>query len=474
MEANALATAVLLLYVPFSILLFALMRLDRATSIAVLTAVLFLPEKLAFDPPLVPPMDKYSISISIAFLAALLSKLKGGRKSSVLFAFATLWLIAGAIGTTYTNRDPLILAPSVVAPGLTSKDAITVISDLSFLLLLPFAVGRLVYRTPESVAELLKYIVGFAVFYSFFMLIEIRLSPQLHNWVYGYHQHAFSQTVRNEGFRPLVFMTHGLATARFMVTAILAAVGLDRAGQKVFNIKPRYIALFLLLVLVFSNSLGALVLVLLALPLMLIAPPRMIAWFASCVAVIVILFPILRTAGWIPVVELTEIFSEWKPERAASLKFRFDNEDILLDKWSLRRWFGWAGYSRGRVYDQWGKDISTTDGAWIIALSQGGWARFLGQFFLIVMPIWIARKHIVRFRMPHVRHLFAALVLITAVTALDLLPNGMFNYLGMLLAGALFGYSESLSDPRVQAQIAAPAQLRRVSVGAQPARPDPA
>lgn len=474
MEANALASAVLLLYVPFSIVLFVVMRLDRATSIAVLTAVLFLPEKLSFDPPLLPPMDKYSISIFIAFLAAMVSKLQGGRKNSVLFAVATLWLVAGAIGTTYTNRDPLILAPSVMAPGLTSKDAISLISDLAFLLIFPFAVGRLVYRTPESIAELLKYIVGFAVFYSFFMLIEIRLSPQLHNWIYGYHQHLFNQAVRNEGYRPLVFMTHGLATARFMVTAILAALGLDRAGYKVFNVRPRYIALFLLFVLVLSNSLGALVLALLAVPLILMAPPRLIAWFASSVAIIVILFPILRTAGWIPVQELAEFFGQWKPERAASLQFRFDNEDILLEKWSQRRWFGWAGYNRGRVFDQWGKDISTTDGAWIIALSQGGWFQFLGQFFLIVMPIWIARKQIARFRLPHIRHLFAALVLITAVNALDLLPNGLFNYLVMLLAGALFGYSESLSDARVQAQIAASAPSRHVRVRAHPVPPDPA
>ena len=31
-------------------------------------------------------------------------------------------------------------------------------------------------------------------------VIELRFSPQLHNWVYGYHQHDFVQTIRDGGY----------------------------------------------------------------------------------------------------------------------------------------------------------------------------------------------------------------------------------------------------------------------------------
>ena len=47
-------------------------------------------------------------------------------------------------------------------------------------------------------------------------LFEVRMSPQLHNMVYGFAQHSFGQTVRGGGWRPMVFMQHGLAVGLFM------------------------------------------------------------------------------------------------------------------------------------------------------------------------------------------------------------------------------------------------------------------
>ena len=47
------------------------------------------------------------------------------------------------------------------------------------------------------------------------MLVEVRLSPQINTWIYGFFQHDFIQMMRYGGFRPIVFLPHGLWVAFF-------------------------------------------------------------------------------------------------------------------------------------------------------------------------------------------------------------------------------------------------------------------
>ena len=37
------------------------------------------------------------------------------------------------------------------------------------------------------------------------------ISPQLHFMTYGFYQHEFTQVVRMGGYRPMVFLQHGIA-----------------------------------------------------------------------------------------------------------------------------------------------------------------------------------------------------------------------------------------------------------------------
>jgi hypothetical protein len=60
-------------------------------------------------------------------------------------------------------------------------------------------------------------------------LLEVRLSPQLHTWIFGYHQHSFGQSLRFGGFRPVVFMDHGLMVGLWMTMATLAGFWLWRS-----------------------------------------------------------------------------------------------------------------------------------------------------------------------------------------------------------------------------------------------------
>ena len=92
-------------------------------------------------------------------------------------------------------------------------------------------VGAAFMRHPEDLEDLLVFLAGAGLLYSLFALVELRLSPRIHAWVYGYQQtEDFAQAIRFGGYRPMVFMQHGLELGLWMSAACLAGYWLWRAG----------------------------------------------------------------------------------------------------------------------------------------------------------------------------------------------------------------------------------------------------
>ena len=132
--------------------------------------------------------------------------------------------------------------------------------------------------------------------------------------------------------------------------------------------------------------------------------------------------------------------------RGSSLKFRFDQEDQLLERASQRFWFGWGRYGRSRVFvESWtgaAADASVTDGRWIITMGQFGLFGFLAEFGLLAFPVFRAAS-ILRLQLPFREAvLVAALALIVAINVVELLPNSTLSPWSWFLAGALLGRSE--------------------------------
>ena len=82
---------------------------------------------------------------------------------------------------------------------------------------------------------MLRGLVVAGLIYSLPMLFEVRMSPQLHTWIYGYFPHSFGQQMRDGGFRPVVFIGHGLGVAFFVMTTVVAAAAFWRTGTHLFN-----------------------------------------------------------------------------------------------------------------------------------------------------------------------------------------------------------------------------------------------
>ena len=74
----------------------------------------------------------------------------------------------------------------------------------------PYLLGRLYFSEPAALRDLALATVSAALAYVPFCLWEIRMSPQLHAIVYGLQPFGFGQAIRFGGYRPSVFMTHGL------------------------------------------------------------------------------------------------------------------------------------------------------------------------------------------------------------------------------------------------------------------------
>ena len=196
----------------------------------ILGAEMFLPAHFSIDLPLIPPFNKDNIAGLSAFAACFFIRRSAlaGKASGGAYNWLFLAMICGSLMTTLTNGDSLHYGPGIV-PGHTMHDFVSDFINILLAWVPPFYLGRKLFCRADDLKILLQSFVVSGLIYSLFIFIEVRLSPQLNLWIYGYHQSDFIQTMRFGGFRPKVFMRHGLNVAMFMAITVLASAGLHRA-----------------------------------------------------------------------------------------------------------------------------------------------------------------------------------------------------------------------------------------------------
>jgi hypothetical protein len=459
-EVTTRALLVLMLWVPIAVLAFGATKPLKAALFVLLGGVVLLPERAAFDFPLLPPFDKNAIACAMAFFGATLlcrrkmATARPFRGPDVFF----LLIVVGNVGTALTNGDPLTYGggydydgvtrtATVDLPPITTYDILSMTVRDFLGVFMPFYIGRALFRTREDAIILCKGLVVAGLVYVPFMLLEMRLSPQLHYWAYGYYANFFGHAVRGAGFKPTVFMDNGLAVAMFILSACVAAAVLHRLRVGIMGI-PAIVALGILwIALLLSRNVGANVYALAALPLVLTSRGALASRLAVVLFALVVAFPVLRSTDQFPAEALVDVAAKRSVERAQSLQYRFENEEVLLEKARERVWFGWGGFGRNRVFDERGKDVSVTDGEWIITLGSKGVVGFVGIFGLLLVPILIARRRAPKIAVQQDRQIVDALTLLVAMNAVDMLPNAVFNVLPIFMAGALAGLSDGMSRP---------------------------
>lgn len=411
-----------------------------------LLGYLFLPTATSYDLPLLPAIDKDTMPA----LCAILLLLAVSPKTIASLSVQPGWVprhkviralifvsLAGALLTVLTNSDALVYGSRVI-PGLRVYDGF---SDMLGVILhiLPLLLARKFLANEEGHRLVLQGLAIAGAIYSLPIIFELVMSPQLNRIVYGFFPHSWAQHIRNGGYRPLVFLHHGLWLGIFMSGTVLAAFACMRVcGAAKKNL---YFALgmWLLLILVSVKTLGALMIAILLLPVVAFLKPRGQVLVAAAIAGCILLYPTLRGAGLVPTDQIVESAESIDSGRAASLRFRLKNEDILLAKANQRSLFGWGGWGRSRVYNEKGQDISVTDGLWVGVIGLGGWTGYIGTIGLLCVPILLLafRGHSSGLTLTT-----SCLSLVLAGNLIDLIPNAGLTPVTWLLVGALCGRLE--------------------------------
>lgn len=444
---NLFAFAVLAVWPLISLTLFATMPTHRALVWSVIGAYFLLPVGTSFDLPGVPALDKTSIP-NIFILIGCIVFAKENWLASIKHPFIiimTILFVLSPFLTALANPEPLLFGGRAL-PGMTFYDGLSQ-GVGNAIVLIPFLAAYGLIKTERQRFDVISILLTAVLAYSILMIFEVRFSPQLHRWIYGYFPHSFAQQVRDGGFRPVVFLGHGLLVAIMCGMGLAAAIAKWRVTIGPARQRSAWSAGYLVIILVLCKSLGAFVLTAVFVPAIAFMRARSLALTASLACVLIVGYPMVRASGVLPLAFILETAEKFSNDRASSLSVRLVNEERLLDRASAKPLTGWGSWGRNRLYsDQDGKDISITDGTWIIVFGSWGWIGYLSMFGLLCSGAlgYIFRSSSVsRITLTRV----AILTLLT-MNMLDSVPNSSVRPLTWLLAGGAAAAFLKQSDRR--------------------------
>lgn len=453
---NALAYLMLLAWPLLALVLFRALPARQAVIWSILGAYMILPPIARFDLPAVPDLDKVSIPnlCALAFAVIVLGERLRLMPANPLGRVLMAMFVASPFATALTNPDPIPVVAGDV-PALRLYDSIAYVAT-QLIALIPFLLGRHFLATPDGFRALVQALVAAGLAYSLPMLVEVRLSPQINVWVYGFFQHDFGQMIRGGGFRPIVFMPHGLWVAFFALMAAMAALVTFRHARPEDRPRALLIVLYLLALLWLCRSAGPRVYALGLIPVILFLGLRWQVLLAAGLAAIVITYPLLRGAHLVPLDAILDLARSYSEARHQSLEFRIVNEEQLLDRAMQKPWFGWGGYGRNLILDPLtGRILSVPDGKWIILLGTFGWLGYAAEFGLLTLPLFLMAREAILQRSAAFSPWVCAILLIYAANLVDLLPNATLIPFTWLMAGAILGHAEQMAADRRTAARAA-------------------
>ena len=236
-------------WIPVVLGLFMLFPPRRAIIISFLGAWLFLP-MAGYGIPMLPDYTKMSATCLGVTLGVFL--FDSGRLGTFRFRLYDVPMILWCIVPGFSS----------IANGLGMWDACSATVAAIVTWGLPYLIGRAYFNDTDGLRELAIGIFVGGLVYAPLCLFEVKMSPQLHNLVYGYHPSDFAMTYRMGGWRPVVFMQHGLMVGVWMTAASLSGIWLWKTGalRQLWGTTTGWLVGGLLVTTVLCKSLGALAL----------------------------------------------------------------------------------------------------------------------------------------------------------------------------------------------------------------------
>jgi hypothetical protein len=338
-----------------------------------------------------------------------------------------------------------ILAPAgaILTNNLTPYDAAAFAAGQFVTWGVPYLLGRAYLTGWSDARDLAMGLFIGGLVYGPLCLAEVRLSPFLHYAVYHIWQHSVVQNLRDGGWRPMVFLQHGLAVGTFMASACLCGVWLWWSGciRQVARLPVAIPMLCLWGTTLLVKSTGSLVLLLVGTAALLATRWIKVRAFVIALWLIPPIYVGARTlGGWTAdaVVEQARHFFE--PDRVQSLQFRIDHENLYVDRARAKPLFG-RGYNF--MIFEWEHPV-VVDSLWIITLAMTGGVGLVSLLALFAVP-----TALVLWRVPprlYAHPAFAgaiALMMVVLLYGLDNLANAMYNPAFALGLGALASVSRA-------------------------------
>lgn len=416
----------------YSVQMFGKYPARTAVIIVTVSGWLLLPQA-HFDLPHIPYRTRTD-AISIALLLGVLVKDPGAFKR-----FRFCWVDIPALCWTIS---PFL--SSITNAELGPYDGLNVLEYQVIDYTIPYVCGRIYFGSFESLRELAVGLTLGAIAIVPLVAIELIMSPQMHTWIYGWYPHDWIQTIRSGGYRPSLFMSHGLELAIWNSAGAFIGWQLFIRGAiaktlPVFKLPTLPSLAGLTMILAASKSSGALMLFIMAMGAFQVA----IMFKTKLPLYLLLIIPMFYmnvrgTGAWDgkSLISLSKSISG--AERAASLEFRILNETMLAEKARQKLIFGWGGYGRSFVFDEHGRPISVPDGRWIIFLGANGLFGLTSYNLFLLLPalLFFLRCPVREFATPLVVGA-AAFATFLCITMIDNLFNSMHNPVLLLAIGGL-------------------------------------
>ena len=421
----------LLGWIPFTVMLFALVPARKAAAIAVVGAWLVLPP-YSLNFAALPDYSK----ITAAALGLMLGSLIFDPLRILNFRprwFDTPMLLYCLSGLFSSLQN-----------GLGPYDGLAEVLKDILGWGLPYLFGRLYFSDPEGLRLFTFAMVIGGLSYVLPCLWEMRMSPHLLRNIYGT---GMWQGERLGGYRPNVFFRTGLELGMWMTAASLTAWWLwwcgvlKKIGQIPFG---RVLLPIQMATTILCRSTGA---------LFLLIAGMMFLWLSARLKTRLLLASLLLVGPVYVAVRVSKIWSGQQAvdlietylghERAYSLEYRFMCEDLLVVKAVEQPILGWGGWGRSAVYrdpDKPWRRMVETDGLWIIILGARGFFGLTSLYLAFVLPaaLFIWRFPVRLWSDPRLASGTIAAVLL-GLYMVDCLMNGFPNIIYITLAGGLAG-----------------------------------
>lgn len=426
-------------WIPLVLMLMLIMPPRRSVAIAFIGGWLFLPE-VSYPIQGLPDYTKISATCAGILLGTVLFHWERFRFLRLqwtdlpMFAWCCL-----PIGSSVSN-------------GLGLHDGISCVLQTTVTWGFPYLVGRLHFNDADGLRFLAKALFVGGLVYVPFCLWEIKMSPQLNSQFYGFRVGAFRNVLRYSGYRPEVFMASGLMVGMWMCTAAVIGIWLwrTRSVGTIADMPVGWFVLLLVITAVLCKSFGALALLALGLAILWATVRFRTPVLIYLLVVSPLFYCVLRGSNVWTGEGLLAFIETFDTERAHSLRTRFDNENVLVDRAMERPFLGWGGFGRNRVYDpETGDDITITDGYWVIVLGTRGIVSLATLLVICALPplLMVRRVPVVWWASPGFSGA-AVLAVGLLLYSVDNLLNAMINPVFMLCAGGLTSLYVGVKAPR--------------------------